>query len=69
MNASDSKKVKNTDKDVIYMARAIQLAEKGQYTTHPNPRVGCIIVKEDEIIAEGYHQYAATPFFSETFRP
>ena len=32
--------------DQIYMARAIQLAQQGLYTTHPNPRVGCVIVKE-----------------------
>jgi len=44
--------------DHAFMARAIQLAQKGQYTTHPNPRVGCVIVKDGEIIGEGYHQYA-----------
>ena len=41
-----------------FMARAIQLAKKGQYTTHPNPRVGCVIVKNNQIIAEGYHERA-----------
>ena len=44
--------------DQTFMARAIQLARKGQYTTHPNPRVGCVIVKDNQIIAEGYHQRA-----------
>lgn len=44
--------------DQTYMARAIQLAKKGQYTTHPNPRVGCVIVRDGKIIGEGYHQYA-----------
>ncbi len=44
--------------DYQYMARAIQLAKKGQYTTHPNPRVGCVIVKNEQIIGEGYHQRA-----------
>ncbi len=44
--------------DFTYMARAIQLAKKGLYTTHPNPRVGCIIVKDNKIIGEGYHQKA-----------
>lgn len=44
--------------DQTFMARAIQLARKGQYTTHPNPRVGCVIVKNDQIIAEGFHQRA-----------
>ncbi len=47
--------------DQIYMARAIQLAKKGQFTTHPNPRVGCVIVKNDQIIGEGYHQITGLP--------
>lgn len=38
-----------------YMARAVQLARKGLYTTHPNPRVGCVIVKNDQVIGEGFH--------------
>lgn len=58
MAAADLINEKINDKDLIYMARAIQLAKKGQYTTHPNPRVGCVIVKDERIIAEGYHQYA-----------
>lgn len=40
------------------MSRAIQLAEKGLYTTDPNPRVGCVIVKDNEIVGEGYHRKA-----------
>ena len=47
--------------DYVFMARAIQLAKKGIYTTHPNPRVGCVITKKGEIIAEGYHQRAGEP--------
>ncbi|MEH6456072.1 MAG: bifunctional diaminohydroxyphosphoribosylaminopyrimidine deaminase/5-amino-6-(5-phosphoribosylamino)uracil reductase RibD [Cocleimonas sp.] len=47
--------------DQQYMSRAIQLAKKGQFTTHPNPRVGCVIVKDDQIIGEGYHQIAGQP--------
>lgn len=43
------------------MARAIQLAKKGQYTTHPNPRVGCVITQGNEILGEGYHQRAGEP--------
>ena len=43
------------------MAKAIQLAKKGRYTTHPNPRVGCIITKNKQIIAEGFHQRAGQP--------
>ena len=44
--------------DYRYMARAIQLAKQGWYTTHPNPRVGCILVKQNQIIGEGYHRKA-----------
>jgi len=40
------------------MALALQLAEKGLYTTHPNPRVGCVLVKDDQIIGQGWHQRA-----------
>ncbi len=43
------------DSDADYMAKAIRLAEKGRYTTDPNPRVGCVLVKEQSIIAEGWH--------------
>tara|TARA_R110002111_G_scaffold177205_4_gene243262 strand:- start:760 stop:1845 length:1086 start_codon:yes stop_codon:yes gene_type:complete len=42
----------------IFMARALYLATHGLYTTAPNPRVGCVIVKNNLIIAEGWHQRA-----------
>lgn len=38
------------------MRRAIELAKKGGGYVHPNPLVGCLVVKDDEIIAEGYHE-------------
>lgn len=44
-----------SDTDRGYMSRALQLAAKGLYTTHPNPRVGCVLVKEGRIVGEGYH--------------
>ncbi len=44
--------------DYIYMNRAIQLARRGLYTTDPNPRVGCVLVKNKQIIAEGWHHRA-----------
>lgn len=47
--------------DHIYMARAIQLAQRGLYSTQPNPRVGCVIVLENQIVGEGYHQKAGGP--------
>ena len=42
----------------LYMARAIKLAERGVYTTSPNPRVGCILVKNARVIGEGWHKKA-----------
>ncbi|OAI02996.1 riboflavin biosynthesis protein RibD [Methylomonas methanica] len=44
--------------DVAYMARAVKLAENGRYTTDPNPHVGCVLVKDDKVIAEGWTQRA-----------
>lgn len=44
-----------------FMARAIQLAWRGRYTTHPNPRVGCVLVRDGEIVGEGYHRRAGEP--------
>jgi len=46
------------NQDAIFMARALKLAEKGRYTTDPNPRVGCTLVKDDEVLAEGWHKKA-----------
>lgn len=43
------------------MARALKLAQRGRFTTHPNPNVGCVIVKDGEIVGEGYHQRAGEP--------
>ena len=42
--------------DIKYMQRAINLAERGRGWTSPNPLVGCVIVKNGKIIAEGYHE-------------
>src|ERR1700741_2966975 len=43
------------------MRRAIELAEKGLYTTTPNPRVGCVVTKEEKILGEGWHVRAGAP--------
>ena len=43
------------------MARALQLARKGLYTTDPNPRVGCVIVRDEQIVGEGFHLRAGEP--------
>lgn len=44
--------------DKIYLSRAFQLAQKGRFTTMPNPNVGCVIVKNNKIVGEGYHKRA-----------
>ncbi len=41
--------------DFEFMAHAFRLAERGLYTTMPNPRVGCVLVKDGQVIAEGWH--------------
>ena len=40
------------------MARALHLAKNGRYTTDPNPRVGCVLVRDDVVIGEGWHAKA-----------
>ncbi len=47
--------------DYRFMARALQLAERGRYTTDPNPRVGCVIVRGGEIVGEGWHMRVGEP--------
>ncbi|WP_299771302.1 bifunctional diaminohydroxyphosphoribosylaminopyrimidine deaminase/5-amino-6-(5-phosphoribosylamino)uracil reductase RibD [uncultured Pseudoteredinibacter sp.] len=42
--------------DEHWMARAIELAKRGQYSTMPNPRVGCVMVKNGQLLSEGWHQ-------------
>lgn len=44
-----------SSQDHQYMQRALSLAKRAHYTTSPNPRVGCVLVKNNEIIGEGYH--------------
>ncbi|MBL4662178.1 MAG: bifunctional diaminohydroxyphosphoribosylaminopyrimidine deaminase/5-amino-6-(5-phosphoribosylamino)uracil reductase RibD, partial [Flavobacteriaceae bacterium] len=44
-----------------YMQRCIQLAQNGVGTTYPNPLVGCVIVRDNKIIGEGWHAKAGQP--------
>jgi len=46
------------DADRHYMERALALAERGRYTAAPNPRVGCVIVRDGRIVGEGWHMRA-----------
>jgi diaminohydroxyphosphoribosylaminopyrimidine deaminase/5-amino-6-(5-phosphoribosylamino)uracil reductase len=47
--------------DHAHMARALQLAARGLFTTSPNPRVGCVIVRDGYVVGEGWHERAGTP--------
>jgi diaminohydroxyphosphoribosylaminopyrimidine deaminase/5-amino-6-(5-phosphoribosylamino)uracil reductase len=44
--------------DARFMSRALALARRGLYTTDPNPRVGCVLVRDGDIVGEGWHQRA-----------
>jgi diaminohydroxyphosphoribosylaminopyrimidine deaminase/5-amino-6-(5-phosphoribosylamino)uracil reductase len=47
--------------DNTFMSMALQLAKQGLYTTRPNPRVGCVIVKDETVVGQGYHERAGEP--------
>ena len=47
--------------DQKWMRRAIELAKQGQYSTKPNPNVGCVIVRNDQFVGEGFHPRAGQP--------
>jgi len=47
--------------DHSYMAHALQLAQRGLYTATPNPRVGCVIVRDGAVVGEGWHERAGAP--------
>ncbi len=49
------------ERDIHYMRRAIELAQRGLYSTTPNPRVGCVLVREGTVISEGFHRQAGGP--------
>jgi len=47
--------------DHAYMARALEIAARGIYTTQPNPRVGCVIERNGVVVGEGFHRKAGGP--------
>lgn len=47
--------------DHAFMSHALQLAEKGLYSTAPNPRVGCVIVRDEQIVGSGWHEKTGQP--------
>ena len=50
-----------TDTDERHMRRALALAERGLFTTQPNPRVGCVVAHGDTVVGEGWHVRAGEP--------
>ncbi|BEH73179.1 Riboflavin biosynthesis protein RibD [Edwardsiella tarda] len=47
--------------DEFYLARAFELARRGRFTTTPNPNVGCVLVRDGQIVGEGFHLRAGEP--------
>jgi diaminohydroxyphosphoribosylaminopyrimidine deaminase/5-amino-6-(5-phosphoribosylamino)uracil reductase len=50
-----------TTADHEFMQRALTLARRGLFTTTPNPRVGCVVVREGQVVGEGFHERAGEP--------
>ncbi|MDE2118410.1 MAG: bifunctional diaminohydroxyphosphoribosylaminopyrimidine deaminase/5-amino-6-(5-phosphoribosylamino)uracil reductase RibD [Betaproteobacteria bacterium] len=50
-----------TSQDSVWMAQALRLAERGLYTATPNPRVGCVLVRDGNVVGEGWHERAGEP--------
>ncbi len=46
-----------SEADQLHIARALELARRGAALAHPNPRVGCVIVKGGRVVGEGFHAY------------
>ena len=44
-----------SSQDAFFMSKALQLAKLGRFSTDPNPRVGCVLVKYGVIVGEGFH--------------
>ncbi len=59
--ATSKHKLSFSQQDAEYMAQAISLANQGLYTTSPNPRVGCVIVRDAKIVGQGAHLKAGEP--------
>ena len=61
MNAARPGSAHFNEDDRRAMRRALELAERGLATTHPNPRVGCVLTKEGRTVGEGWHEWAGEP--------
>jgi diaminohydroxyphosphoribosylaminopyrimidine deaminase/5-amino-6-(5-phosphoribosylamino)uracil reductase len=51
----------STVDDLRHMSDALRQAQRGRYTTQPNPRVGCVLVKDGVVVGAGYHARAGGP--------
>jgi diaminohydroxyphosphoribosylaminopyrimidine deaminase / 5-amino-6-(5-phosphoribosylamino)uracil reductase len=51
-----SHQIATTELDALHMARALELARRGEGSVEPNPMVGCVIADDDEVIGEGWHR-------------
>ncbi|HEX2791302.1 MAG TPA: bifunctional diaminohydroxyphosphoribosylaminopyrimidine deaminase/5-amino-6-(5-phosphoribosylamino)uracil reductase RibD [Steroidobacteraceae bacterium] len=58
MNEHADSVATQSERDTRYMRRALELAARGLYTTDPNPRVGCVVVRDGRVLGEGWHQRA-----------
>jgi len=56
MNAQMRSSFSSTERG--FMSQALELARRGMYTTDPNPRVGCVLARGDEVVGEGWHSKA-----------
>ncbi len=66
MNSPELAQLSNSEQrqnaiDAMYMAEALRLAKKGVFTTQPNPRVGCVLVKDNKIVGRGWHRKSGEP--------
>ena len=43
------------DSDHLFLRAAVELARRGEFSTAPNPRVGCIVVRDGEVLGRGWH--------------
>ena len=50
-----------SEADHYWMERALALAARALYTTNPNPRVGCVLVRDGEVVGEGWHARTGEP--------
>ena len=54
-------KTQFSPQDVAFMQQALDLAKQGEFTTTPNPSVGCVLVKDGKVVGKGFHAKAGEP--------